>query len=314
MFARALRGILFLAALAFVVKTAWELSQAWDSHAVALAPSWLGLALVLNTGALLCQAMAFMALLESWLGRTLTKAPALSVYFASQLARYTPGKVGLPGVRLAGVGALGDSKEQVLSATIMEVLAWLAVGGLVALTLFSIDPFALVARGSLLHFGLLALPIPLAALTIVAARMRWSKVRSFMTRYRVPLVTRLSGPRPESPLAATSALVWFVAHWLLIILTGAAVCLAIQGPLSAALPSGITLVLAIVLGFLALFAPGGVGIREAVLAACAAPLVGAKEATVLGVLARAVSLGAELALWGGFRLTVAQKNRSAEAK
>lgn len=309
MLGRAVRGILFLAALAFVIKTAWTLGQAWDSHAIALAPAWLPLALTLNSAALFCQGMAFLRLLESWLGQTLKSGPALSVHFASQLARYTPGKVGLPGVRLAGVRALGGSKELVLSATIVEVLVWLTVGGLVGLTLFSLDPFAIVTKGSSLHFALLALPLPLAALVLSFGRMSWSSVRAILIRTRLPLATRLTAPRGESPVTPIASFAWFLAHWLLIIATGATLCLAIRGPLSAAIPSGVTLVLAIVLGFLAVFAPGGVGIREAVLATCAAPFVGLKEATVLGILARTVSLAAELSLWGAFRLAVAKQNQ-----
>lgn len=309
MIGRALRAVLFLAALAFVLKTAWELSRAWDSQPVSLVPAWLALAVALNSASLYCQGVAFLKLLESWLGRELDRVPALSVHFASQLARYTPGKVGLPGVRLAGVSALGGSKEQVLSATIIEVLVWLIVGCFVALSLFAIHPFALITQGSPLHFALLSLPLPLGALALMAGRMPWSSVRAWIHRLRLPFAARLSGARDESPLAPNASFAWFLAHWLLIVLTGAAVCLALRGAWSAAIPSGVTLVLAIVLGFLALFAPGGVGIREAALAACAAPLVGAKEATLLGILARAVSLTSELLLWSAFRIAVARGRR-----
>lgn len=312
MVGRALRTILFLAALAFVVKTGLDLSRAWDSHAVALDSAWLVAGLFVNALSLVCQGLAFVALLESWLGQELSKTRALSVFFASQLARYMPGKVGLPGARLVGANDLGGSKEQVLTATVVEVLLWLAVGGLCALAFFVSDPFAWVSRGSFPHAALIVILPPLAALALWIGSRRWSSIRALIARASAPLAARLAGPRPESPVAPLTTFLWFTAHWLLIILTGALLCLAIRGPVSAALPSGVTLVIAIVLGFLSLFAPGGVGIREAVLAACAAPLVGAKEAAVLGVLARAVSLGAELVLWAGFRLAAARRIRASE--
>lgn len=301
---RVLRGLLFLAALAFVLKTASDLAQAWDSHAIRVDGRWLSLALVLNAVALYVQGLAYLAILSSWLGRPLERRPALSVFFASQLARYTPGKVGLPGVRVANVSALGGSKQQVLVGTIVEVLVWLSVGGVTGLLFFAAFPFVWITRGSLPQFLLLGLSILLSVIGLKWAALSWSQVRRLISRFIPVLLARLDGPRDVSPLAPSSSIGWFFAHWVLTILTGGALCLAIQGPLAAAIPAGTTLVLAIVLGFLSLFAPGGVGIREAVLAACAAPLVGAKEATVLGILARIISLVAEVLLWAGSRILV----------
>ncbi len=299
---RVLRGLLFLAALAFVLKTAYGLSQAWGSHAIQVDGTWLGVALALNSAALYAQGLAFLAILSSWLGRPLDRKPALSVFFASQLARYTPGKVGLPGVRLAHVTALGGSKQQVLVGTIVEVLVWLSVGGLTGVLFFAAFPFVWIAPGTTPQFVLVGLSILLSVLGFKLAALNWALVRRFVSRLIPSFVPRLDGPKDTSPLAPPSSVGWFLAHWVLTIATGGALCLAIHGPVAVAIPAGTTLVLAIVLGFLSLFAPGGVGIREAVLATCAAPLVGAKEATVLGILARIVSLVAEILLWAGSRI------------
>lgn len=299
---RVLRGILFVAALAFVLKTASDLSRAWDSHAVQVKGVWLTVALGLNLAALYVQGLAYLAILSSWLGQPLDRRPALSVFFGSQLARYTPGKVGLPGARIAGVAALGGSKQQVLVSTIVEVLVWLSVGGVTGILFFAASPFVWITSGSALQFALLGLSILLSALGFKLAALNWAQVRRLVARLVPPLVSRLDGPKDTSPLAPPSSVGWFIAHWVLTILTGGALCLAIGGAMSAAIPAGTTLVLAIVLAFLSFFAPGGVGIREAVLAACAAPLVGAKEATVLGILARIISLVAEVLLWVGSRL------------
>ncbi len=50
---------------------------------------------------------------------------------SGQLARYTPGKVGLPMVRIAGAAKLGVSAHLIAASVGLEVAAWIGVGSLV---------------------------------------------------------------------------------------------------------------------------------------------------------------------------------------
>ena len=60
-------------------------------------------------------------------------------------------------------------------------------------------------------------------------------------------------------------------------------------------PAGI--ILAPIIGFLALVAPGGLGVRETVISYALAPQIGASAALAAAVLARAAALVSELAGW-----------------
>jgi uncharacterized membrane protein YbhN (UPF0104 family) len=88
-----------------------------------------------------------------------------------------------------------------------------------------------------------------------------------------------------------------VVHWLAWAAHGALLALALgQSPPVALSVGGVTC-LAIVLGFVALLAPAGAGVREAVIGVGAAPWLGAPAAVALSVLARGASLVADVGLW-----------------
>ena len=67
--------------------------------------------------------------------------------------------------------------------------------------------------------------------------------------------------------------------------------------LDVALGQAVIFLLAPIIGFLALVAPGGLGVRETVISYALAPQVGASTALAAAVLARAAALVSELAGW-----------------
>jgi hypothetical protein len=119
---------------------------------------------------------------------------------------------------------------------------------------------------------------------------------------RVPAVVRgLLGDKQKGPLLPWTMPIWHLAHFLLWIVCGMFVCRAVGGSWETGVLAGALLCLAIVAGFLALLAPAGAGVREAIMAAGMAPALGASAGVAVGVLARVVSLLADVALWIWFR-------------
>lgn len=286
---RAVRPVLVVAALGFVVLAVMDLARRWEPAELQLDGRWLAVALVPALLAPLLQAGGWIRLIEHASGHPVPRLSALVLYMDSQLARYTPGKVGLPAVRMAGAERLGVSARLVGASILVELLSWLAVGGAVGLGFVLLG--GAVPEGllqSILRLGgfLLALAILGVVLLLVVERSRLPAPvrRALLIEGRGPLVPALV------PLA-------HLGHWGAWGVHGAALALALGAPVSAALTAGGVLCLAIVVGFLALFAPAGAGVREALLGVGVAPLLGAPVAVALGVLARAASILADVIVW-----------------
>src|SRR5690606_32263402 len=103
-----------------------DLVQRWEPAELTIEPLWVSLALLAALAAPLIQAWGWIGLIEHLSGRRVPKAAALELYLDSQLARYTPGKVGLPAVRMAGAEKLGVSARLVGTSIFVELLSWLA--------------------------------------------------------------------------------------------------------------------------------------------------------------------------------------------
>jgi hypothetical protein len=111
-------GPLFMSiALVFVGYSAWDLAHRWQKTQVSLDLSWALLSVApLGLGCLI-QGRGWIALIERMTARRVPHGRALSLYMDSQLARYTPGMVGLPFVRMAGAERLGVSAVSVGSSS-----------------------------------------------------------------------------------------------------------------------------------------------------------------------------------------------------
>jgi glycosyltransferase 2 family protein len=291
-----IKKLLFALALVFVAVTALKLAKDWDSASVHLNPLWLAAALPCAVLACHAQGIAFHRLVEAWTGQTVSKVRTRELFFASQLARYTPGRLGLLAIRIARAHELGLPKDQLAAATLGEVLAWL-VSGVTALGLavsttdtrafgeyLDLSTAGYVAAGLLFVGAILLCLVPRKVwLSILGARIA-SRLFVATGQERVPLL----------PVSAT--LLVFL-HWLLWVLHGSLLGLSVGMPENLFTFAGTALLLSIFAGFFSFFAPAGVGVREAVLAYCLAPWVGAANATLVGVMARAASLAAEILLY-----------------
>ncbi len=286
---RAVRPVMMVLALGFVIWTGVDLAKNWESKAIHIDALWLGVAMLPPLGALYLQAAAWVVLIEHLSGRRVPRRAAFALYYDSQFARYTPGKVGLPAVRLAGADKIGVSARTVGASILVEMLSWLASGGIVGCLLLVLGPT--VSDGLLHVFARFAtVLLGLAVISVLAL--------AFIDRTRLPArlnaLLALDGRGPLVPLRVP---LLQVGHWLAWGAHGVLLALSLGAPLHAAAAGAGAVCLGIVLGFVALFAPAGAGVREAVMAASAAPVLGAPAAIALGILARAGSLVGDVVAW-----------------
>ncbi len=279
-----------LIALGFVVFAAWRLGARWQSTRVALeVPLALASIVPLALGCVL-QGRAWIALIERMAGRRVPRTAALALYMDSQLARYTPGMVGLPLVRMAGAQTLGVPALVVGSSVGLEMLSWTALGGLSGFG-------ALLAAGGapegVLSTLALALVTGFALIALVLSAVDRARLPAFVVRL---LVAEGSGPLIPYQLPLLHAVYW--ASWLA---HGVLLSQAFGASSAGALSSSGVYALATVGGFVALAAPAGVGVRESILSLGLAPVLGAAPAVALAVASRAASLIADVAVWLALR-------------
>ena len=274
-----LKPLFMLIAFVFVVYSAWSLSRRWQAARVSLDLPWAFASILPLTLGCLIQGRGWIALIERMTARVVPRGPALSLYMDSQLARYTPGMVGLPVVRMAGAPRLGVPAVAVGSSVGLEMLSWTAVGG--ALGFASL--LALPARSGLTALlGVWAIPLVLAFVD-----------RSRLPRFAVR-VLKVSGSGPLVPLGLPVA---HFLYWLTWAAHGVLLTHAFGANFAVAASTSGLYALATVGGFVALAAPAGVGVREAILSLSLAPVLGSAAAVGVAVASRAASLVADLVTW-----------------
>ncbi|HEX9621291.1 MAG TPA: lysylphosphatidylglycerol synthase domain-containing protein [Polyangiaceae bacterium] len=289
-FKRWVRPLTLTLALGFMGFAAWELSRRWSSSEV-VSPrlAWAALALAPLLAAGLLQAMAWVFLTEHMAGRRLPRAYGTLLYLESQLARYTPGKLGLPLVRMAGAPRLGVPAWSVGVSVLIEHVSWIAVGGGLGFGLFAFGKRDRAGVTGL--FGDFALPILAASIAVVL-------VMTVLDRSRLPQRVRgwlrLEG---KGSVIGPSLPVLQLGFWGGWVLHGICVTVAFRASAAEALAVSGLFVLAPLAGFLALAAPAGVGVREAVLVVGLSPLLGAPGALGAVLVSRACSFVSDFFLW-----------------
>jgi uncharacterized membrane protein YbhN (UPF0104 family) len=210
---------------------------------------------------------------------------SVRIFLQSQLGKYLPGSVWHYAGRVGLARARGVAARLTLTSIGIEVAASALAAGLVGLFVL---PWALA----------IPLTLALGALTVLASRRPGGSARRLLSPAlrAAGRVTRV----PEDELApalralpATAALyvpVWVlygIAFWL----TGRALFPVGAGDLvffTAAFALGW------LAGMIAVFAPGGIGVREAVLVALLSPRIGPTEAMVVAGASRVVLTAADL--------------------
>jgi uncharacterized membrane protein YbhN (UPF0104 family) len=225
------------------------------------------------------QIASWRCILAGW-AQSLPYARAARIWLVVNLGRYVPGKVW----SVAGLIVLAQRAGVEAWAAGASAVAVQAIGIGTAVALVAL---ATPGAASPLRLGGAALA---AVATIVL--LAWEKT----ARWVAELAGRAEQFRPL-PLAAVaesagltllSWLTYGISFWLL------ARGLGLSGPLSLATATG-AFALGYILGLLALFAPGGVGVREVVLIGLLAPALGSGGAVALGVGSRVLLTLTEVA-------------------
>lgn len=266
-----------------------HLGRRWNGREVHLNWAPIILSLVVLVAANVFQGLGWLRLLERMSGKTIDVRPVLSVFMLAQLARYAPGKIGVPMVRIAASAKMGVPPQLVAASVGIDVGTWMGLGAIIScVTLLSStgeNATWLHVSHTMLWLGLTVLLLGLTAALLVDRQ----KFPRFVLK-----ILRADGTGPFVSLQ----MVWMqLLSWLGWWLLGLLMPLAVGSSLAVAVSHAGIFVVAPIVGFLALVAPGGLGVRETVISYALAPSLGASSALAAALLARAVAIASELLGW-----------------
>jgi hypothetical protein len=283
---RALQWLLGLTIVGFAVRS---LARNWDELRAQplewrIEPGWIILSAVLVWFMYAILIAAWRRMLAAW-GRGLDLWSASRIWTVSSLGKYLPGKIwAVAGMALmaqrAGVGA-GPATG---SAVILQVLA-IGTGAAIA---------GLSGWGALraAYPGAVAgLAVLVAASVVAVGLLLWPELVSRVVRIAVPDAPAVRPPRGAVAFGiVANALAWLGY--------GAALWLLARGLLPGAglefLPAVAVFTASYLAGFLALFAPGGIGVREGVFILMLQGPLGIGAATALAIASRLLLTVTEL--------------------
>lgn len=212
---------------------------------------------------------------------------AVRIFFVAQLGRYVPGKVW----QIAGLAYL-TAREGLPAApaafvAVLSQVWTLAGAGLIGALYLGFGP-----PGRWLWSAVSAAVVLAGTLLLLGNRTLNARLMAIVTRRAKSPPSSPPPPSPAQPLKAGpgTTLAWLGLYALAWLAYGAAFCAlwAAFRPLPAELvPLAATAFpAAYLIGYLAFFAPAGIGVREGALAALTAPVLGAADATGLALIAR----------------------------
>ncbi|OLT28219.1 hypothetical protein BJF83_01855 [Nocardiopsis sp. CNR-923] len=288
-----------LACAGLAVRAHWD--QARDA-ALAL-PLWvLPTAVLSGMAGLTAQMMAWRALLTG-LGSPLPRVVAARVMFVGQLGKYLPGSVWAFVAQVELARDWRVPRVRGAAATLLAVGVTVAVSLCVAAVALPLSSAEAARRW---WWALALAPLLLAVLhpRVVGLGVRIA-ARPF-ARFRE---VAEAGPLRLPGRAMAVSVAWTLLAWAPL---GAHVWLltwAVGGdPVRSIGPAVGAYALAWTLGLLVVFAPAGLGVREAVLVVALAPVVDAGAALVVAVLSRLVMTVADAA-WAGLSVPLSRSAR-----
>lgn len=235
---------------------------------------------------------SYAVLIEAWrrvvlsLGERLAFLPAARIWFLASLGKYIPGKVwAVAGAAVLAQRAGVDPVAAVAGMMVLQALALASGAAVVAIT--AREAFQVVGQGAL----------PIAALIIVVSLAGATMLGSQSILDRVQRVLPSSWPRLRAiPLGQLAAA--FLANVIAWTGYGASLLLLSRGllpgvELSLSRAVGV-FTCAYLIGFVALFAPAGLGPRESVFLLMLAGDMGLKPAAALALASRLLLTGTEI--------------------
>jgi len=246
---------------AFVV---WSLADEWEPVLEATSgarPLWLGAGFVFGMAGMVGLGLGWRRAL-GLLGLPCSRRDALHWYFVGQLGKYVPGGVwAVVGSAELAAGE-GASRARAYGAMLLALGCGYLAG---VLAVASLLPFQIGLLQGLPTVGVLLALIPLGVLAVHPAVLG-----------RVLELTRRISRRPidlEVPSWASSLRLvgWHLPAWLGLGVATWCVARALEGPVPV-VNIMLAAILAWVVGFLVVPAPGGLGVREAVFTVAATSL------------------------------------------
>lgn len=206
-------------------------------------------------------------------GPALPSMVSVRLFMVANLGRYVPGKVW----QIAGLIALARSRG--VAASTATAAAVLGQGiGLAAATLIGLASIWTLAEGQFWRWALPALLLGAVVVGLVPP----------VFHAAVDLWFRLAKADKPEGLSPSRAIEWLMLGLFTWIAYGAAFWVLVEslGLEVAAVPTASAFAAAYVLGYVMVFAPAGLGVREGFLVALMAPQVGAGPAGAVAVIAR----------------------------
>ena len=265
---------------------AWALADEW--HGVHLALVRIGL--LTAAGAMLCVLGAMAGTMQSWrvllaaLGSPLPARVAARILFFGQLGKYLPGSI-WPVLAQMELGSTYQvPRRRSASASVLSMVVSVLSAFLAALVTL---PFVAGGKHTPYLWAFLAVPVLLACL--YPKVLNYGLNRLFKLARRPPLEHPLAG-RDILASIAWSMVSWAcygLQLWLFVIRLGGS-------PGTGLVLSIGTFAFAWGIGFLAVFAPAGAGVRDVLVVALLEPVIGTGAATGVAVLSRVLTIIGDL--------------------
>ena len=308
-----LKWALFALVIAFVGRRGWQLWREGDVGSVTIHWPWLLAASASYLVGWFPSVLLWHRLIHGF-GGTSNRWDVAQAYFAGHLAKYIPGKASVLLLRAGMLAERGCRPSVCALSSTYEVLVCMGVGAAVGLTMAPVVwPQGVIASlPTAIHpafehpriFGIAVVVVCVVLVPFVA------RVLGLIAKKLTPplvtvspshLVTSSELASPPTQIGSTFLLGWCffsVATWLLhgLSLGCTLRAVGVQASLSDWLIWTGDVSSASVLGFVAIFAPGGLGVREATLLELlkSQPGISQSQAVAATALLRAAWLAAEI--------------------
>ncbi len=300
-----LKWVLFALVILFVGQRGWRLWRDGDVGSVTIHWPWLLAAGGLYLVGWLPSVLLWHRLIHGF-GGTSSRWDVSRAYFAGHLAKYIPGKASVLLLRAGMLADRGCRPGVTTLTSTYEVLVCMGVGAAVGLTMAPvvwpktvIDRLPTMIRPAFAHPLAFGLGVVVACVVLVPFVAR---VLGLIAQKLTPPVVAPSETQPlPTPISGTFLLGWClftVTTWLVqgLSLGCTLRAVGVETSWSDSLIWAGDISSAMFLGFLAMFAPGGLGVREAALLELLQSQSGISpaQAVAVTVLLRAAWLAAEI--------------------
>lgn len=288
------RGVWPLAIAACAIAGVFAISRLWSSHSSAVEMDeirwgYAALALFLYGGFVLTYATCWWTLVRALQSRHVSAAGAMRLFLLAWPGRYVPGSVAYYGGRLVSAPSIGVSRSALAASLVYENVFAIAASGILSVLLLAASFRRDLDMGIWVVAALAAAVFAVASLHPAVARA--------VIRIAARRISRLR-PLEERVLSSGQIVRIGSLYMLGSLLCGLAYFAALRAfsihpPLLLAVAA---YNLGGIAGMLALFVPGGVGVREGVAVSVLSIAVAAPGALGAAVLLRLLTVVADLAL------------------